>query len=62
MESSYPFDRVTRLAGTISSSVYMEPSFSAFMVQHPVVTYLHEVLPLGGKHPYSVGKMWSKLE
>ena len=31
MEASYPVDRVTRFAGTNKRSVYMEPSYSAFI-------------------------------
>ena len=31
MESSYPVDRVTPFAGTNERSVYMEPSYSAFI-------------------------------
>ena len=33
MEASYPADRVTRLVMTNDSSVYVEPSYPAFMVQ-----------------------------
>ena len=31
MEASYPVDRVTPFAGTNERSVYMEPSYSAFI-------------------------------